>query len=216
MPINQKGGVILIIGVLALLAAVAAAAYYAGTQQNKLQTQTFQQISQPTAQIQSSSYQKQNDQLTEFTKNKLLNTSFKSYSIKYPASWTKDVKKEGEAIETLTLSKNNYAIKIVQAGMGGGGCIFEGVIPEGPYVDYRNTPYKEIETNVGVLRRIPKRSNETNMTEFEFCASTDKKSYQTPTQVGAIAYSVPSDYDPILLKEMDNIIATLKEVPDNN
>lgn len=217
MSINQRGSIIPAIGILLLLVTVAGGAYYFGIQQNKPQPQMSVQTPPPIAPVQNSpssnlNYQDQNTEWVEYTNKAISGNSFKAYTIKYPSDWSRDVQREEDTLDTLTLSKNNYKITITQAGMGGGGCIFDGIVPEGPYADYRSTPFVEVDYPFGVLRRIEKRANEPNITRFEFCASSDKNSYQSPTQVGAISYTIPVDYDPKILKEMDEIIGTLKEV----
>lgn len=142
---------------------------------------------------------------------KLPETSFISYSIKYPNTW-KSNEEKNETSNTFILSKGNYSIEIYQAPVGGSGCIFEGEVPEGPFGDYRNEKYTQIESEIEVFRRTKtKDPNSPNNILFSFCAKPKESEYfQIPTSVGGISYKVPLDYKDAVLTEMDRIISTLK------
>tara|TARA_Y100000310_G_scaffold269906_1_gene283416 strand:- start:1489 stop:1971 length:483 start_codon:yes stop_codon:yes gene_type:complete len=148
-----------------------------------------------------------------YTSTQLPNNLLKSYSIQYPTLWDLDVKRD-DISDTLTLIKEGYMIKIYQSAYGGGGCIFEGEIPEGPVEDLRDKKYVQIESGVGTLRRFtmdPSRtSNPDTTTVFDFCGDIGNE-FINPTLVGDINYTVPKDHNEAVLREMDNILETLKE-----
>lgn len=210
MPINQKGSVLPFVGVLILLLIVGGGAFYFGTKQNN-QTQVLPQIPPPI--VETSDTQTPNSEWVEYTSKKLQDNSFKAYTIKYPATWSKTLDRVDDILDVLTLSKNGHSIVIGQGGMGGGGCVFEGDLPEGPYEDLRNIPYTEIKSNVGILRRVSTKSNKAGTTAFRFCVNNGTEYFSTLTAVGNLSYDVPANPDPQTLTEMDNIVATLKESP---
>lgn len=214
---NQRGYIQIILGVLILLLIVGSGAYYLGTQKNKSLSQSKVQNSPTPSSSQPSppptvNIKAQNTEWEEYTSNKLPNISFKAYKIIYPATWAKKINREAETVDILTLSKDDHFIEIWQGPTDGGGCVFEGDMPEGPYSDYRNTPYIEIESKIGTLRRVLLKSNKPNQAVFGFCVSSkDKKFYGSPSIVGSISYTVPSNYNKTTLKEMDKIVSTLQE-----
>lgn len=149
-----------------------------------------------------------------YTGTKLDSVSLAPYSIKYPAAWT-PLNTKNEVIDTYTLTDGDYQIAIHQAPMGGGGCLFEGDMPEGEFQpqDLRSTKYVDIKTNSGLMfRRYLSPSAKPAGTLMEFCATTDGDFWGKPTQLGVISYKLPVGYTEIKLQEMDSIIKTLKAV----
>lgn len=215
MPVNQRAGFLPIVGIVILLLIVAGSAYYLGTQQNKVVPSPQPSISIPETQNtlpQSTASDGQEGQWQKYASKKLPGNSLSAYTIEHPSSWVKKVTREDETFDIFTLSKNDYSLEIWQGPTGGGGCIFEGDMPDGPYDDYRNIPYTEIEAGVGTLRRVPLKSDNPEQAVFGFCINHDREFYGKPTIIGAISYRVPVSYDMSILKEMDEIVATLKEV----
>jgi hypothetical protein len=144
------------------------------------------------------------------TSIQLSGNSLDPYSIQYPASWQADLERDVGS-DNFTLAKEGYVISIYQAGYGGGVCVFEGEIPEGPYDDLRNKKYVEIESEIGMLRRLVREQSKTDTTLFLFCQEDNNK-FVKPTRVGAITYTVPTNYDEVVLEEMDSILETLRAV----
>lgn len=208
MPINQKGRVLLVLILVGLGAVLSIlSAYYLIAQQNRQDPSVSQQVTPPQS-------LKANNDWTEYKTEKIAENSLKAYVIKYPADWLKAVKRD-ESSNVLNLSKEGYTIEITQGPMGGWGCIFEGDFSEqGAYEDYRDTPYIELESNLGILRRVAMKSYFPGMSMFRFCVKTNDGYFGSPTQVGAITYIVPIDSDETMLEQMDNIISTVSELPD--
>ncbi len=147
-----------------------------------------------------------------YTSTKLHSTSFPSYTISYPETWTRDVENDG-VTDSIVLVKGEYSIKIFQAPAEGGLCVFEDPLPTGnPFVqDFRGKKYVEVANSAGEMRRIAKPS-QNSFTNYVFCmkTATTSGSYGMPTTFGFITYSVPDNEDKNILAEMDQIIQTLK------
>lgn len=145
-----------------------------------------------------------------FTTTKMKDLSFPAYSISYPFEWKQETKKD-DISTTLTLTKDGNEIKIYQAPMGGGQCVFTGEMPEGPASDYRKSEYVDITAGTTTIRRVTATTKP--KTTYAFCSNgTDKNSYGSPTTFGGITYTVAAN-DEATLKEMDSILATLKATP---
>ncbi len=147
-----------------------------------------------------------------YTSTKLQSTSFPSYTISYPETWTRDVENDG-VTDSIVLVKGEYSIKIFQAPAEGGLCVFEDPLPTGnPFVqDFRGKKFVEVANSAGEMRRIAKPS-QNSFTNYTFCmkTTTSNGSYGMPTIFGFITYSVPDNEDKNMLAEMDQIIQTLK------
>lgn len=147
-----------------------------------------------------------------YTSTRLQSTSFPSYSISYPETWTRDVENDG-VTDSIVLVKGEYSIKIFQAPAEGGLCVFEDPFPTGnPFIqDFRGKKYVEVANSVGEMRRIA-RPSQNSFTNHTFCMKTitSNGSFGMPTTYGFITYSVPDKEDKNMLAEMDQIIQTLK------
>ncbi len=208
-----------IIGALVFLAFVIAAVILLTTSQKQNKSST---TPTPTG-VSSNSTQKQlpseekptlppSTKWVNYTSTKLQSTSFPSYTISYPETWTKDVENDG-VTDSIVLVKGEYSIKIFQAPSEGGLCVFEDPLPTGnPFVqDFRGKKFVDIVTDTGILRRIA-RPSQNSFTNYTFCMKTPASngSFGMPTTYGFITYSVPDNEDKNVLLEMDQIIKTLK------
>lgn len=147
--------------------------------------------------------------LKEYKSEKMKDLSFPAYTISHPADWEEKSTKN-DITDSLVLTKGTNEIKIYQAPMGGGGCIFEGDVPDGPYNDYKNNDFEDIVAgDISIRRIIP--NSETGKVTYPFCSNgpQNKSAYFTPTYFGVITYTVTDPTNEILT-EMDGIIATLK------
>lgn len=215
-PLKNKW--LLALSLIVLLLMLTGGAYFLG---RNSQTNSDNQIAQPTSSVSiptstpSSIKVNETENWKTYTSVQLPNNSLKAYSISYPDEWTlkTERKLEGSASDLAIISKDNYSLKIYQGAFGGGGCIFEGEMPEGPYGDYRNNEYTEIDSGIGKLRRliIANPQKTTGQTRFDFCVSTNNKDYGSPTHVGEITYTVPDNFDSSILLGMDKIIKTIKD-----
>lgn len=210
-PTGKTKYILLGVSILLILLVLGGGAYYLGVSKQQSTPQKNKNLTTFTI-TPSPSQIASNSGLITYTNTKLPGNSLEAYTISYPISWNRNVRRTAELIDELTLTKENYTITITQTAGGGAGCIFEGQVPNGPYGDYRNKQYTELTSPVGILRRFentPPNQGD-NTLRFDFCASVNGV-YQTPTSVGSIMYTVPKNYDNSLLKEMDSIIETLKE-----
>jgi len=146
-----------------------------------------------------------------YTSTKLTGVAFNPYSIQYPETWTPD-HKAAALTDTFTLTKGNAEIKIYQAPMGGGGCVFTGDMPQGPMQDLRTTNYVEIATaSEAVLRRfLSTNPNNGSKIVYDFCGSNNGTDWATPTSFGIITYTSSTSFQDADLSEMDSILKTLQ------
>ena len=148
----------------------------------------------------------------EYISTELAGNSNRAYSLVYPNSWNREVKRTKEIIDELNLSNGDYLIKIIQTSTGGAGCIFEGEVPNGPFSDYTDKEYVEFQSGVGTLRRVDDTQPGSSNISFDFCYESSEGNYSMGAGIGSVTYEVPKNYDTAILLEMDGIIKTLKKV----
>lgn len=145
------------------------------------------------------------------------NTTFLSFWVEYPDSWIKEVKylnsSNSNSNFSFNLSKNNHFISIVQTGMGGAMCLFDKDKDyAGPSEDFRKNAYTDLQTNLGFLRRAEIKDEANNKLRFAFCM--DQRSnygyFTIPLSIGALNYQVPTNFDPSIIREMDEIVKTIQ------
>jgi hypothetical protein len=140
--------------------------------------------------------------------------SFTKYTIQIPEGWVENHTYEntGTAVDTLTITKGNYQIKIFQAATGGALCLYPGDAPfEGPSSTYDT--FVQLTTADGItLRRGT--TTETNGTKrgYTLCQKSTENSYGQPTGFGHTSFSTPVTPDEMTLKEMDTMITSLKKI----
>jgi hypothetical protein len=136
--------------------------------------------------------------------------SFTKYTISIPSDWVDKhtYENQGTPIDTLTLTKGNYQIKIYQAATGGAQCIYPSdPTPEGPsssfigFVEFTSTD--SIVFRRGWLEVSPKNYSVCQKSQYGFGA---------PTSFGHISYTTPNSPDANTLSEMDKIITSLKKI----
>lgn len=149
-------------------------------------------------------------------------TGFPPFSVEYPSSWTlqneiRNIDGSRES-STILFTKGEYELRVYQAPVGGSWCIFEGQMPEGMYRDLRSTPYTQLDASIGIFRRIKVNrayySDRQDLISFTFCSTNPKQqndytTYDSPTLIGEIVYTVPKQYDEATLQEMDSIIKSI-------
>ena len=213
--IHKKGSskFLMLIIVLLLFVIVAGAAYYYGTiKPTKSETSILPSPTQSQVQEKLPTITPiQEKKLLTYSSTKMKGLSFPAYSINYPEGWVKSEEKS-DIMQTLTLTKSDYSIKINQAPTGGNICVFEGTIPEGPANDYTKSKYVEINTGDIVLRRLVVEGQKNSPINHSFCSNskTSKDSFGVPTFFGHLTYSTPANPDNAVLLEMDGIVKTLK------
>lgn len=210
MRINQKGITLPIIGVFVLLLVVGAGGYYFATRTAK-QTQkitTLQSVEMETKPTPTSSATTDTVKWQSYNITKLPETFFLSYSLEFPSSWRIDTEERG----IFRLTKDSYEIAIDQNGPHGYDCIFEGT-PDGPERDLRNIPYIQFDSEQGIWRRFEKEYGNTNPKEMiiDLCIKTNS-GFDDSSDIGSISYSAPRNNSQEVLKEMDEIVKTIKPV----
>lgn len=138
--------------------------------------------------------------------------SYSMYQLEFPDDWIDNyVQDKSVPTDTLILTKGSNQIKIYQAATGGALCLYPGdPTPEGPSASY--TTFVEITTAGGkVFRRSGSTPSGSKM-GFTICQKSPSGDYQQPTPFGHISLTLPTTYDPSVLQEMDEIIASMKAI----
>lgn len=141
--------------------------------------------------------------------------SFTKYQITVPEDWTPNhqTTNEGTWVDTLVISKGPYQIKIFQAATGGAICLYPGDTPmEGPSSTY--STFVEIMTQDGNLMRRSSTSAGSGTTKgFTVCMkSATYGNFQQPTIYGHTSYTTPLTPESIILKEMDEMVRSIKKI----
>ena len=135
---------------------------------------------------------------------------FKAYSLETPTGW--ESLKEGAPsgdieLDRLTLTKDGYKIVIYQAATGGAQCLFPGEADvEGPSSKF--TKFAEFTTATGELLR----KGSTDAKGFTVCEKQGVNGFGAPTSFGHIAITLPASTTPVILAEIDGILASLKKI----
>lgn len=212
---NKTTPILVTIIVLLLLVIVGAGAYYFGTQKNSTApavSQTQKTVENVTPAPTTATTQSPTQiVLASYTSTKLKDISFSPYTVSFPGTWVKTVKHD-DITDALTLTKGDYSLKIYQAPMGGGGCVFKGDPPAEMSQDFSTKEFVEIKNGDITFRRVEASTTSPGITAYTLCANSPaaKNSFGSPTSFGAISYTTPSSPDKTVLDEMDNIIKTLK------
>lgn len=139
--------------------------------------------------------------------------SFTLYTVEVPDTWTvaKEHEDEPSPMDTLTLTRGQYKIKIFQAATGGAMCLYTGDPDfEGPSSRYDT--FVVITTKDGTALRRSGTTETSGATRgFTVCQKGSDGSYGAPTTYGHIGYTTPLTADPSILTEMDAIIASLSK-----
>lgn len=213
MIVKKNNNAPLVGAIIFLALVIGAAAVYLGTQKNNeiavaiptTPTPTIATQNTPSSPPSASPVQDITLKWESANIPKLKDSSFYSFNIKHPADWVAKASKN-EVSQTLTITKGKNEIKIYQAPMGGGGCIFEGDVPEGPFSDYRNASHVDIKVGNLTIKRV-----EVGKNSYAFCGNSTNSisTFGVPTLFGVISYEVESSNAEILA-EMDKILSTLK------
>jgi len=139
--------------------------------------------------------------------------SFAKYQITIPLGWTPVHTSEnnGTAVDTLTVTNGMYELKIFQAATGGAMCLYPGDADfEGPSSRY--DLFVQLTTKDGIILRRGT-TNTVNGTKrgFTVCQK-GSDNYGQPTGFGHMSYSTPTVADEIMLKELDEMVKSLKKI----
>lgn len=133
--------------------------------------------------------------------------SFTKYTIDVPEGWTPNrvTTSEGTWVDTLTITNGTYQIKIFQAATGGALCLYPGDPDfEGPSSRYE--AFVELTTKDGILLR---RGGGTK--GFTLCQK-NTENFGQPTVFGHASYITPVTPDTAIVKQMDEMITSLKKI----
>lgn len=141
--------------------------------------------------------------------------SFTKYLLIVPGDWIVDHKttNEGTWVDTLTLTKGAYQIKIFQAATGGAICLYPSDTPmEGPSSAF-NT-YVEITTADGEkIRRSTTEKTSGTSKGYTFCMKSSYENFQQPTIFGHMSLKTPLTPEPEILSQIDTMISSIKRIP---
>lgn len=140
--------------------------------------------------------------------------NFPKYTISVPGSWTvaKEHSEAQSPMDVLTITKGNYKLKIYQAATGGAMCQYPGDPAfEGPSSSF--TTFVELTDSEGRLyRRSGSEALSNDGTRgFTLCHKSEY-GWQQPTPFGHVSFTLPATYDETTLKQMDEMIASLKKL----
>jgi hypothetical protein len=139
--------------------------------------------------------------------------SYDQYTVSLPAGWTYTHDQDTSVpMDTLTVTRGAYMIKIFQAATGGALCLYPGDPDfEGPSSRYDT--YTAITTADGTqVRRSGTTAAAGTTRGFTICQRSTDGSWGQPTHYGHMQLTTPLAPDAPILTQMDGIIASLKEV----
>ncbi len=133
--------------------------------------------------------------------------SFPRYQLKAGSDWIYSREAQGQDSEKIILKNGSYGLSITQGGFGGVVCLYPGdANTEGPSARYNK--YIEITTNSGDKLR---RSTPEEGPGFGICQLT-QYGWGAPTLYGHISLTVPNNPTDKMLKEIDEILASLTKI----
>lgn len=133
---------------------------------------------------------------------------FPGYTITIASGWTPNHEQQltGSASDTLTVTKNGYAIKIYQAAFGGGICLYPGDPDQmGP-----NARYTSFVAFSGASGEQYRRGTTNTIPPMTSVCMNTSGTYGSITTFGHIDYTIPASPVATTLAQMDSMIATLK------
>jgi hypothetical protein len=151
--------------------------------------------------------------LKDYTSQKVGDLAFKVFSLKYPQTWVL-TEKIGENSLDISIYRNNYELTISQKAIGGAVCLFsDSPAFEGSSGDLRSKQFAEFNTSSGAILRRYFNANMGDKSSMFFCEKQEGGPYfQTPLSIGGLVYNVPAQYDPDIIKEMDDIVKSISIV----
>jgi hypothetical protein len=134
--------------------------------------------------------------------------SFPKYTVTLPEGWTSE-REQGENMDKLTLTKENYVITINEAAFGGSGCLYPGDPPSEMAQTF--TAFVEINTPNGFLFRRSGGEVSNGKRGWTLCQKTTGEFFGAPTMFGHVSISGPATTDAVILAEVDSIISSFKK-----
>lgn len=163
----------------------------------------------PTSVDSTDSASQQPNQVKKYTHKKIDSLPFEGFTIEYPSHWTLNLNESTNKMLFFSLiSQNGSTLKITQAPMGGGGCLFSNDADrEGPYgrygeyVVFKPNPTTEWR-RAEYLGEIPEMRKTYSVCEKQ------SESFASLTKIGGIEYLFPL-FDEETLSEMDKILSSI-------
>jgi hypothetical protein len=136
------------------------------------------------------------------------------YTVLIPQSWNNTNKQDEQSIsDDLTISKNGYELVISQKNTNSLSCIYtkENYVL-GPSVSYKSfSTIESTEAEGYTYRRSENEAEEVKgRKSFTICEQYNA-GYVQPTTFGIITYKVPEKCNPLILQEMDAMVASLRK-----
>lgn len=154
--------------------------------------------------------------------NGLLASEYKNLEFKYPSAWNFETPENNDE-KTLKIGKDDHFIISSRRDIGGSQCVYsdtktEDILPwaEGvkPISDFTELSFgsrvfrrSKIITSSGFFTE-----KEKNRTVFSFCQKEPSGVFGSFAFGETFYYDVPENYDENLLKEMDDIVLSAKEI----
>jgi hypothetical protein len=139
--------------------------------------------------------------------------SFFQYTIAVPTDWVVSRESnESVPVDTVTVTKGEYQIKIFQAATGGAMCLYPGDPAfEGPSSAYDTFVDLTLKDGTILRRSGTNAVGPSGKRGFTVCQKSIYDNYQQPTPYGHASYNTPATPDQTILTEMDAIIASFEK-----
>jgi len=139
--------------------------------------------------------------------------SFTKYQLTVPVGWTPNhsTTNEGTWVDTLTLTRGSTTLKIFQAATGGAMCLYPTDEDfAGPSSRYDT--YVDITTVDGLTLRRGTTNGDNGTTKGYTMCQKGTESFGQPTGFGHMSLTTSLPPDPVLLLEVDAMLASLKKL----
>lgn len=134
---------------------------------------------------------------------------FVKYTASIPNSWT-STKEVNPFPDGVILTNTGYQVKIESLAADGNVCVYPGdqVDPNNPF-QIKYNYFRQLTTVDGTVLKIS--GDQSTSTKLVACEKKDTN-YQVPTMYGYIQITIPSNSDPLKIKEIDQILSSLKKI----
>lgn len=138
-------------------------------------------------------------------------SSLKKYSIAIPSDWTIQQTKE-QSEDVLDMTKNGYKIEILQGAVDGGVCAYPDYPSNAALIHNDYKTYTEFKDQDGMVYRRGLDGENAQKTGLRYAiCSVYAGTFSNLTQYGIINIDTPPTADENMLKEIDSILATIKQ-----
>lgn len=140
--------------------------------------------------------------------------SFFPYTLNVPTDWIVSHESDTSVpVDTVTLTKGDYQIKIFQAATGGAMCLY----PGDPAFEGPSSAFDTFETIILNDGTVFRRSGtiavgSSGKRGFTLCQKSSDGTFQQPTPFGHVSYTTPVTPDTTILNKMDGIISSFAKM----